>query len=223
LPTAEYSLSSESQFALRDKAHAVRFRAACGKSRTACRELFRGAAGQKGWLLRAPGNRGFAGRASRRASIQRPLAREPAGNSSPLSAGICGREVTPVLLHPKLRCAAEVPKCCGHRARVWPPQSPHRRPSATLSMPGHATHCRKMRGEVDRRSAQLQSFWLWSLKASLPHSVVIAIPAASAASITFCPSSSRHFPASTARQVAPADRMTSIVLMPMTGTSKRIS
>src|SRR5215467_2728834 len=57
-----------------------------------------------------------------------------------------------------------------------------------------------------------------------PHSpATIATPAASAASLTFRPSSSRHFPASTARQVAPAARITSIVFTPITGTSNRIS
>src|SRR6266853_2969476 len=48
----------------------------------------------------------------------------------------------------------------------------------------------------------------------------IAMPASSAAAMIFSPSKSRHLPASTARQVAPACCMVSIGCNPSTGTSK---
>ena len=54
-------------------------------------------------------------------------------------------------------------------------------------------------------------------------SAITAIPAVFAASRIFSPSSNKHFPASRARQDAPAACMTSIVFNPITGTSKRIS
>jgi hypothetical protein len=54
-------------------------------------------------------------------------------------------------------------------------------------------------------------------------SATTAIPAAFAASRIFSPSSSKHFPASSARQVAPAACIISIVFTPITGTSNRIS
>src|ERR1019366_7773254 len=55
------------------------------------------------------------------------------------------------------------------------------------------------------------------------HSAHTAIPASSAARVVASPSSSRHRPASTARQLAPARAIVSIVFTPITGTSKRIS
>jgi addiction module HigA family antidote len=52
---------------------------------------------------------------------------------------------------------------------------------------------------------------------------VILMPTASAACTILSPSSSRQRPASIARQLAPARCIVSMVFVPMTGTSKRIS
>src|ERR1700675_5000878 len=54
-------------------------------------------------------------------------------------------------------------------------------------------------------------------------SATITIAAPFAATMIFSPSNSRLFPASSARQVAPADCITSMVFNPITGTSNRMS
>ena len=60
-------------------------------------------------------------------------------------------------------------------------------------------------------------------RARPPRRPTMAMPAASAASITAWPSTSSALPASTDSAVAPTSRNTSMVRTPMTGTSKRMS
>ena len=106
----------------------------------------------------------------------------------------------------------------------WPQPWPPRRLPGVQAARDRAMPRLQRRGGVDLRCPRASdNFRAFSLMTVYFSSAAIAIPAPFAASIIFCPSSRRHFPASTARQLAPAACMTSMVFTPITGTSKRIS